>query len=125
MEKGKEIAKLVRLLRGLARVDRFAAANEPQPDAIAFSITQFNNVLKRLKELEPSAAALFGELADHSTLEMVRMAAHDLGSYFSDETAEPHHVRHEHRHHRRHHEGSRFRGCSVRVMAVPMGGRCG
>lgn len=125
MEKEKEIGKLVRLLRGLARVDRFAAGHEPQPDAIAFSIAQFNQVLKRLKELEPNAATLFGELADHSTLEMVRMAAHDLAAYFSDETAEPHPHSHGHRHYRRHHEGFRFKGCGVRVMAVPMGGRCG
>lgn len=124
MEKEKEIGKLVRLLRGLARVDRFANWREPQPDAIVFSITQFNNVLKRLREIEPAAATLFGELADHSTGEMVRMAAHDLGSYFSDETAEPHPHGHGHRHHRRHREGFRFRGCGVRVMAGSMG-RCG
>jgi hypothetical protein len=120
MEKEKEIGKLVRILRGLTRVDRFAAGREPQPDAIAFSITQFNNVLKRLKELEPNAATLFGELAEHSTWEMVRMAAHDLGSYFSDEAAEPR----EFRRHRRPHEGFRFKGCGIRVMAGTIG-RCG
>jgi hypothetical protein len=122
MEKDKEIAKLVRILPGIARADRLAAWREPQPDVVGFSIAQFNKVLTRLLELEPDAAHLFSSLPEHATLEMARMAAHDLSAYFTDESED------EHRHHgRRHgrHEGFRFRGCGLRVTAVPMGGRCG
>lgn len=124
MEKEQEIGKLTRILRGIARPDRFTAKREPSADAIKFNVNQFNKVLSRLLELEPNAAPLFAPLPEHATLEMARMAAHDLASYFSDEPIE-----HGRRHgHRGHQGGFRFKGCGTRVFvgAIPVGGgRCG
>jgi hypothetical protein len=112
MENDQEIAKLTRILRGISRADRFAGWREPQADVARFSIDQFNRVLTRLIEIEPSIAPLFAPLGEHATLEMARMAAHDLASYFADETQ----VRH---------EGCPFKGCGVRVMVGAMPGRRG
>jgi len=119
MEKDQEIGKLTRILRGIARPDRFSAWREPSADAIKFNINQFNKVLIRLTELEPGVAPLFAPLPDHATMEMSRMAAHDLASYFSDEPVER-----EARHGR--HHGFRFSGCGPRIFVGAMhagGGR--
>jgi hypothetical protein len=113
MEKEQEIGKLTRILHGIARPDRFTPWREPSADAIKFNISQFNKVLTRLVELEPGVAPLFAPLPEHATMEMSRMAAHDLASYFSDEPIE-----HEGRHH-----GFRFKGCGPRIFvgAMPAG----
>lgn len=117
MEKDQEISRLTRILRGIARADRFRLRREPSQDAIRFNVDQFNKVLSRLIELEPGTAPLFAPLPEHATLEMARMAAHDLASYFADDTNEEKKRPHIYR----------FKVCGARVTVgtVPSGGSCG
>lgn len=125
MEKEQEIGKLTRILRGIARPDRFSARREPSQDAIKFNVDQFNKVLGRLAELEPGIAPLFAPLPEHATLEMARMAAYDLAAYFSDEPVEREGRHGGWGHHGHHgHHRVRFKGCGPRIFvgAIPVGG---
>src|SRR5258705_22355 len=85
MENDQEIAKLTRILRGIARADPFAGWREPQADVAPFSIDQYNRVLTRLKELEPAVAPIFEPLPAGSSLTVVAMACRQLAAYFDDE----------------------------------------
>ena len=84
-EKGREIAKLVNVLRRVARAAGYAAWTRARPDATKFCAAQYNRVLARLGELEPEALKLFAPLAEDASPEVTRMAAHELAAYFGDE----------------------------------------
>lgn len=121
MEREKEIAKLVNVLHKLARAAFFTSWVKREEEAVKFCVAQYNRVLVRLKELEPGAASLFGELSEEASPQVIRMAAQDLAAYFEDEIPrgrEGHH----HHHHRRHGH------CRPRVAAFVWphaSGRCG
>ena len=85
-----EIVKLINVLRRIARAAGYAAWVKPEPEASRFCVTQYNKVLKRLGEIEPSVAALFAPLTEDAAPEVVRIAARELAAYFEDEAPELH-----------------------------------
>ena len=102
MERDKEITKLMNVLHRVARAAMYTTWNNAGQDAARFCVSQYNKVLRRLGELEPSVAQLFTPLAEQALPEVVRIAASELAAYFEDESAaEPH------RTHRRARCGSR------------------
>jgi len=87
MERDREIAKLINVLRRIARAASHATWSR-DPDAARFCALQYNKVLARVGELEPAAAApLFTPLPESASAEVTRMAAHELVAYFEDEAA--------------------------------------
>jgi hypothetical protein len=113
MEREKEIAKLVNVLHRIARAAKYTMWSNAGPDAARFCVSQYNKVLRRLAELEPSAAQLFIPIAEDAVPEVTRMAAGELAAYFEEEPAG------ERSHHARARCGSR-----VWVGYAPVGGRC-
>jgi hypothetical protein len=86
MERNREIAKLVNVLRRIARAARHAAWNR-DPEAARFCVFQYNKVLARMTDLEPASAPLFGVLPDSASADVARIAAQELAAYFEDEAA--------------------------------------
>jgi hypothetical protein len=85
MERDREIAKLVNVLRRITRAASHAAWSR-DPDAARFCALQYNKVLGRIRELEPAVASLFTALPEQASPDVIRMAAHELAAYFEDET---------------------------------------
>jgi hypothetical protein len=84
----KETVKLLNVLRRIARAAGYAAWVKSEPDAIRFCVSQYNRVLARLKELEPSIESVFTPLDDAASPEVTRIAARELLAYFEADTAE-------------------------------------
>lgn len=105
-ESDRETAKLVNVLRRIARAATHAAWTR-NAEAARFCVTQYNKVLARVSEIEPAAAAaLFTPLSETASAEVTRIAAHELAAYFDDEPAvESPRVR------------VRFHGCGARAWA--------
>jgi len=86
MEREKELAKLINVLR---RTSRMALQSEwtggSKEDAAAFCTDQYNRVLARLKELDPGVGVVFEPLAAGSSLTVVAMASRQLAAYYEDE----------------------------------------
>jgi hypothetical protein len=88
MEREKELAKLINVLRRTARVASQSQWTEANGDAAKFCVEQYNRVLARLKELEPGVSTLFEPLAAGSSLTVVAMACRQLAAYYEDEVGE-------------------------------------
>ena len=86
MERDKELAKLINVLRRIARAASHAAWSRV-PDAARFCALQYNKVLARVSELEPAAGPLFAALPENASAGVTRIAAHELAAYFEDEAA--------------------------------------
>ena len=86
MERDREIAKLINVLRRIARAASPAAWSRDS-EAARFCVLQYNKVLARLSELEPAVAALFAPLSEGASADVARIAAHELVAYFEDESA--------------------------------------
>jgi hypothetical protein len=116
VEREQEIAKLVNVLHRIARAGAFSSWIKREDEAVKFCVAQYNRVLKRMKELEPAIATLFGELEAEASPHVTRMAAHDLAAYFEDEVPGR----------RREHHGSKL--CRPRAVAFVLnnmhGRRC-
>src|SRR6186997_394381 len=86
MERDKELAKLINVLR---RTSRMALQSEwtggSKEDAAAFCTDQYNRVLTRLKEIDAGVGSIFEPLAAGSSLTVVAMAARQLAAYYEDE----------------------------------------
>ena len=86
MEREKELAKLINVLR---RTSRMALQSEwtggSKEDAATFCTDQYNRVLTRLKELDPGVGAIFQPLPASSSLTVVAMASRQLAAYYEDE----------------------------------------
>src|ERR671923_2242347 len=78
----KETVKLLNVLRRIARAAGYAAWTKPGPEATQFCVAQYNRVLARLSELEPSVKPLFTPLNDSASAEVIRIAARELLAYF-------------------------------------------
>jgi hypothetical protein len=105
MERDRETAKLVNVLRRIARAATHAGWTR-NAEAAKFCAIQYNKVLSRMREIEPAVATLFTPLPDTASAEVIRIAAHELAAYFDDETtAEMPNVR------------IRFHGCGGRRRA--------
>ena len=86
MEREKEIQKLVNVLRKTARLAQQAdwLEGERESDS-SFNVDQYNRVLTRLIELEPTVGTVFHPLANDASLAVVGMACKQLVAYFEDE----------------------------------------
>src|SRR4026207_996962 len=85
MERDKEIAKLINVLRRTARMALQSEWTGGKEDAAAFCTDQYNRVLARLKELDPGVSVVFEPLAAGSSLTIVAMACRQLVAYYEDE----------------------------------------
>lgn len=113
----QETVKLLNVLRRIARAAGYAAWTKAGPDATQFCVAQYNRVLVRLSELEPSVKPLFTPLSDTASAEVIRIAARELLAYF--EVDEPEFVRH---FGRALHVGCRSR--KPRIRWVPVAVKC-
>ena len=86
MERDREIAKLMNVLRRIARAATYATYYNTQPDAARFCVSQYNKVLARLAELEPAIVPLFTSLPEEAAPEVTRMATVELAAFFEDES---------------------------------------
>lgn len=84
----KETVKLLNVLRRIARAAGYAAWTKAGPDATQFCVAQYNRVLARLAELEPSVKPLFTPLNDSASAEVIRIAARELLAYFEADEPE-------------------------------------
>jgi hypothetical protein len=78
----QEIVKLLNVLRLTARAARYFDWTKTASEATQFCIVQYNRVLARLTELEPSIKPLFAPLDENASPEVIRMAARELIAYF-------------------------------------------
>lgn len=121
MERDREIVKLVNVLRRIVRAAGYAAWNTAAPDAARFCALQYNKVLARLEELEPTVKPLFAPLSESASPQVIRIAASELAAFFEEEP------KHERGHRReRHSDDRRERRCGNRrawVGVVHLGSR--
>lgn len=85
MERERELTKLVNVLRQTARTAQQAAWTGGTADAAAHCIEQYNRVLARLKEIDPSVDNLYQPLQQGSSLTVVAIACRQLAAYYADE----------------------------------------
>ena len=85
MEREKEVAKLINVLRRTSRMALQSEWTGGKEDAAAYCTDQYNRVLARLKELDPGVGAVFEPLPGGSSLTVVAMAARQLAAYYEDE----------------------------------------
>lgn len=91
MEREKEVAKLVNVLRRTSRMALQSEWTGSSQDAARFCVEQYNRVLARLKELDPDVAAVFEPLAVDSSLTVAAMACRQLAAYYEDEVGRSSH----------------------------------
>jgi hypothetical protein len=85
MEREKELAKLINVLRRTARMAMQAEWTGGQEDAAAFCVDQYNRVLARLKEIDPGIHVIFEPLPSGSSFSVVAVASRQLAAYYEDE----------------------------------------
>ena len=85
MEREREIARLVNVLRQTARMAMQSEWTGGAQDTAAFCVDQYNRVLARLKELNPDMVAVFEPLPAGSSLSVAAMACRQLAAYYEDE----------------------------------------
>lgn len=89
MERDKEVAKLVNVLRRTSRMALQSEWTGGKDDAAAYCTDQYNRVLARLKELDSGVGAVFEPLPAGSSLTVVAMASRQLAAYHEDEVGSP------------------------------------
>ena len=85
MEREKELAKLINVLRRTSRMALQSEWTGGSQDAAAYCTDQYNRVLARLKEIDPNVSVVFEPLAASSSLTVVAMASRQLAAYYEDE----------------------------------------
>jgi hypothetical protein len=85
MERDKEIAKLVNVLRRTSRMALHSEWTGGKEDAAHYCAEQYNRVLARLKEIDPGTGAVFEPLPPGSSLMVSAMACRQLSAYYEDE----------------------------------------
>jgi hypothetical protein len=85
MEREKEIAKLVNVLRRTSRMALHSEWTGGKDDAARYCAEQYNRVLARLKEIDQSVGAVFEPLPQDSSLMVAAMACRQLAAYYEDE----------------------------------------
>ena len=78
----QETGKLLNVLRRIARAAGYLAWSKAGAEETQFLVAQYNRVLARLGELEPSTKPLFAPLSDTASPEVIRIAARELLAYF-------------------------------------------
>lgn len=84
----QETVKLLNVLRRIWRAAGYAAWTKAGPDATQFCVGQYNRILARLSEIEPSVKPLFAPLSESASPEVIRIACRDLFAYFEPEATE-------------------------------------
>ena len=90
MEREKEIAKLVNVLRRTSRMALQSEWTGSTQDVATFCIDQYNKVLGRLKEIDADVGSVFDPLAPGSSLTVAAMACRQLAAYYEDEVGRSH-----------------------------------
>lgn len=85
MEREKEIAKLVNVLRRTSRMALHSEWTGGKEDAARFCVEQYNRVLNRLREIDQSVGTVFEPLPAGSSLMVAAMACRQLAAYYEDE----------------------------------------
>jgi hypothetical protein len=85
MEREKEIAKLVNVLRRTSRMALHSEWTGGKEDAARFCLEQYNRVLARLKEIDPGVGTVFEPLPQDGSLMVAAMACRQLAAYYEDE----------------------------------------
>jgi hypothetical protein len=85
MEREKEIAKLVNVLRRTSRMALQSEWTGSSQDVAHFCVEQYNRVLARLREIDAGVATIFDPLAADSSLTVAAMACRQLAAYYEDE----------------------------------------
>lgn len=85
MEKETELNKLVNVLRKTARMASQPHLAEESDDVAAYCVGQYNRILSRLREIDPSVETVFEPLAEDSSLTVAGLACRQLAAYFEDE----------------------------------------
>lgn len=89
MEREKEIAKLVNVLRRTSRMALQSQWTGSGQDTAAFCVEQYNRVLTRMKEIDEGVGAVFDPLPADSSLTVAAMACRQLAAYYEDEVGAP------------------------------------
>jgi hypothetical protein len=87
MERKKELAKLINVLRRTSRMALQSEWTGTGEDSAAFCVEQYNRVLMRLREIDASVSTIFEPLPVTSSLTVVAMASRQLAAYYEDELA--------------------------------------
>jgi hypothetical protein len=85
MEREKELAKLINVLRRTARMALQSEWTGGGQDSAGFCAEQYNRVLARLKEIDANVSSVFEPLPAGSSLTVVAMACRQLAAYYEDE----------------------------------------
>ena len=85
MEREKELAKLINVLRRTSRMAQQSEWTGGTQDAASFCVEQYNRVLARLKEIDANVTTVFEPLPAGSSLTVVAMACRQLAAYYEDE----------------------------------------
>ncbi len=85
MEREKELAKLINVLRRTARMALQSEWTGGGQEAALYCAEQYNRVLARLKEIDAKVAAVFEPLPATSSLAVVAIACRQLAAYYEDE----------------------------------------
>src|SRR2546425_9584243 len=85
MEREKELAKLINVLRRTSRMALQSEWTGGTQDAASFCADQYNRVLARLKEIDANVSVVFEPLPAGSSLTVVAMACRQLAAYYEDE----------------------------------------
>lgn len=85
MEREKELAKLINVLRRTSRMALQSEWTGGNEEAAAFCTEQYNRVLTRLKEIDSGVSVVFDPLPAGSSLTVVAMASRQLAAYYEDE----------------------------------------
>ncbi len=85
MEREKELAKLINVLRRTSRMALQSEWTGSSQDAGAFCTEQYNRVLARLMEIDSGIGSVFEPLPAGSSLTVVAMACRQLAAYYEDE----------------------------------------
>ena len=85
MERQKELPKLINVLRQTSRMARQSEWTGGGQDTAAYCVEQYNRVLARFKELDPTVGAVFEPLPQGSSLSVVAVACRQLAAYYEDE----------------------------------------
>jgi hypothetical protein len=88
MEREREIAKLVNVLRRTSRMALHSEWTGGKDDAARFCVEQYNRVLARLREIDQSVGTVFEPLVAGSSLMVAAMACRQLAAYYEDEVGE-------------------------------------
>lgn len=85
MEKEQELKKLINVLSRTARSAMRVQWMQAGESEARFAVSQYNKILARLSELDPSVKNVFDPLAEDSSLVTVAMACRQVVSYYEDE----------------------------------------